>query len=258
MANAARVHGVEHGREISNRTLIAFGGNGPLHATRVAEKTGIDHIIIPCDPGVGSAVGFLNAPISYEIIRSLYMLLSRFDGAGVERLFAEMEVEARAVVRADATDDTLVESRFAFMRYEGQGHEIQIPLPSGPLPKDLAQQLNARFEQTYAETFGRTVPNVEIEVMNWGVVAATPVTLLKSIPAPRRIRKPTPKGFRKIYWGQSRRRLEVPFFERGNLSRGDHIDGPALIVETQTTTLVGPSFDATIDAIGNIVMRRKK
>ena len=256
MANAARVHGVEQGTEISNRTMIAFGGNGPLHATRVAEKTGIDHIIIPRNPGVGSAVGFLNAPMSYEIIRSLYMLVSRFDETAVEHLFREMESEARSVVRAGALRGALIETRFAFMRYEGQGHEIEIQVPVGSSPGALGEYLHDEFEKMYKHKFGRTVPNVEIEIMNWGVLAATPVTAQKPIATPRPTQKPVQKGFRKIYWGQSRRQLRVAYYERDELTRGDHIEGPALIVEAQTTTLVSPAFNATIDAIGNIVMRR--
>ena len=258
MANAARVHAVEHGTEISNRTMIAFGGNGPLHATRLAEKVGVTQIIVPPDPGVGSAVGFLSAPISYELIRSLYTLLSNFDDNAVHALLAEMQVEARSVVRAGAPGRKLVEQRMAFMRYEGQGHELEVVLPSGRLPEKLGGWLHQRFEKMYEAQFGRAVPNVDIEVMSWGVVAATPTDEKEAIAAPRATRKPRAAGKRKIYWGQSRRVLEVPFHERGNLVRGDRIAGPALIVEAQTTTLVGPEFDAVIDAVGNIVMNRRK
>ena len=257
MANAARVHAVEHGTQLTNRTLIAFGGNGPLHATRVAEKTGIDHIIVPCDPGVGSAVGFLSAPISYEIIRSLYMLVSQFDVEAVSALFREMEAEACAVVEVGAPGAVLVTQRMAFMRYEGQGHEIEIPLPPGPIPNDFDKWLQVEFDRIYEENFGRTVPNVDLEVMNWGFVAATPIREAPPIPSPRGTRKPAPDGTRKIYWGQSRRKLEVPYYERGNLKRGHRINGPALVVETQTTTLISPEFDAVIDAVGNIVMKRR-
>ena len=258
MANAARVHSVEHGTEISNRTMIAFGGNGPLHATRLAEKVGVTRVIVPPDPGVGSAVGFLSAPISYELIRSLYTLLSNFDDQAVHKLLAEMEAEAREVVRAGAPDGRLEEQRLAFMRYEGQGHELEIALPEGRLPKNLGKWLHERFEQLYVTQFGRAVPNVDIEVMSWGVVAATPTQERKRIAAPRATRRARAAGKRKIYWGQSRRVLEVPFHERANLDRGDKIAGPALIVEPQTTTLVGPEFDAIIDAVGNIVMTRRK
>ena len=133
MANAARMHAVERGKSLAGRTLIAFGGNGPLHATRVADKLGIERIIVPPDPGVGSAVGFLAAPVSYEIVRSLPCLLDRLDLAAVKRLFADMEREALEVVRAGAPGEALQTRRTAFMRYRGQGHEIEVALAPGAI-----------------------------------------------------------------------------------------------------------------------------
>ena len=146
----------------------------------------------------------------------------------------------------------------AFMRYEGQGHEIEVPLPVGSLPKNAKQWIRERFEEIYRNIFGRTVPNVDLEIMSWGVVVSTPVPDLKSIAGPRAARKAKKSGMRQMYWGQVRQILDVPFYERNTLVRGDRIDGPALIIEAQTTTLVGPEFDATIDAVGNIVMNRRR
>ncbi len=255
MSNAARVHAVEHGKEVSTRSMIAFGGNGPLHATRVAEKVGITRIIIPRNPGVGSAVGFLSAPISYEIIRSLYMRGENFDIAAVSKLFTEMETEARAVVRTGLSSSVkLEEKRLAFMRYQGQGHEIEIPLPAGKLRANLGQDIRARFDRLYRDQYGRTVPNVDVEIINWAFIAATPVADVTRVAAPRRKREPEPSASRKIYWGQLRKTLSVPCFRRENLESGDFIKGPALIIESQTTTLVSPSFDAAVDRAGNIVL----
>jgi N-methylhydantoinase A len=258
MSNAARVHAVEHGKEISARSMIAFGGNGPLHASRVAEKIGVTRIIIPRNPGVGSAVGFLSAPISYEIIRSLYMRGDHFDIAAVTRLFSEMRSEARSVVRAGAArGEKLIEQRLAFMRYQGQGHEIEIPLPAGKLQANLGKQIRKLFDRLYREQYGRTVPNVDVEIINWAFVAATPVAPIDKVAPPRRTRRARADGSRKIYWGQSRKLLQVPCYRRESLEPGDFITGPALIIEQQTTTLVSPNFDAAIDRIGNIVLTAK-
>ena len=171
--------------------------------------------------------------------------------------FGGQQAQQFAVVEVGAPGSVLVTQRMAFMRYEGQGHEIEIPLPLGPVPDDFVQWLQVEFDRIYEENFGRTVPNVDLEVMNWGFIAATPARDAPPIPSPRATRKPAPDGTRKIYWGQNRRKLEVCYYERGNLNRGHRINGPALIVETQTTTLVGPEFDAVIDAVGNIVMKRR-
>jgi N-methylhydantoinase A len=258
MSNAARVHAVEHGKEVSARTMIAFGGNGPLHATRIAEKIGVSKVIIPRDPGVGSAVGFLSAPISYEIIRSLYMRGDVFDSAAITRLFAEMEREGRAVVQAGAAGVKLSQKRLAFMRYQGQGHEIEIELPTGRLGAGLGRQIRKRFDALYQQQYGRTIPNVDVEIINWAFVVATPGQVTRKVSAPRKRRSARPTEKRKIYWGQHRKSLEFRCYQRDNLQAGDYIDGPALIIEAQTTTLVSPLFNAIIDKVGNIIMTARK
>ena len=127
MANAARVHAIESGKQYDGRTMIAFGGGGPVHAYRVAEKVGIAHILVPPGAGVGSAIGFLRAPAAYEVVRSLYGRLSRFDWAAAEALLVDMQAEAEAVVAQGSSAPTTAR-RTAFMRYVGQGHEIPVPL----------------------------------------------------------------------------------------------------------------------------------
>ena len=119
-----RVHAIENGKDMVGRSLVAFGGAAPLHAARLADKLGIDTVIVPEGAGVGSAIGFLRAQISYEVVRTRYMDLRQFDPSVVNDIFAEMRKEAEAVVRLGAPDEPLVEIRSAFMRYRGQGHEI--------------------------------------------------------------------------------------------------------------------------------------
>jgi len=138
MANAARVHAIESGKDVATRTLIAFGGAAPLHAARVAEKLGIARILVPANAGVGSAVGFLRAPVAYEIVRTNLQRLSAFDAATANRILGEMHEEAEAIVRRGAGEAVLEERRSAFMRYKGQGHEIAVTVPTSrpsPVPK---------------------------------------------------------------------------------------------------------------------------
>ena len=257
MANAARVHAVEHAKELTTRSLIAFGGNGPLHASRVADKIGVSQIIIPRDPGVGSAVGFLSAPISFEIIRSLYMTIETFNAPAVARLFAAMEKKATGVVRAGAPKGGLQKSRVAFMRYEGQGHEIEVPVPNGRITAKTGTQLLETYTALYLKLFGRTVPNVDIEILNWAVTVSTEETAVAKLRKSGKTTKPAANGSASVYLGGAKRASKVPSFDRDHLKIGDRIEGPALIVEPQTTTLVGPRFDAVIDRGGNIVMNRQ-
>ncbi len=131
MANAARVHAIESGKTYEGRTLIAFGGGGPVHACRVAEKIGIRRVLVPAGAGVGSAIGFLRAPVGYEVVRSLYQRFSSFDVDAVNALLAEMRDEAMTRGRRRAASARRAgETRIAYMRYVGQGHEIPVPLPA--------------------------------------------------------------------------------------------------------------------------------
>ena len=256
MANAARIHAVEHGREITGRALVAFGGNGPLHATRVADRTGIDRIVVPLDPGVGSAVGFLSAPVSYEIVRSRYTTLDSFDIDGVNRLFEEMERESMAVVRAGAPDSGIEIARTAFMRYRGQGHEIEVPVPSGRLGADTAQHLRTAYDERYVSLFGRVVPRMVVEIMNWSVLAAAARAEPAPLPSVKGGRTPRAYAVRVLHAGGAVEPLEVPCYRRDDLAPGDQVCGPALVIEAQTTTFVSADFEAAVDAGLNIVLTR--
>jgi len=146
MAAAARIHAVESGKDLGCRTMIAFGGNGPLHATRVARLAGVRRIIVPRDPGVGSAVGFLYAPVSFEIVRSRHAMLDALEIEELNAFFDGMIAEAREVVRAGAADAETTCARTAFMRYRGQGHEIEINLPDRALTDADREGLHQSFE----------------------------------------------------------------------------------------------------------------
>jgi N-methylhydantoinase A len=257
MASAGRMHAVESGKDLGPRTMIAFGGNGPLHACRVARAAGVSRILIPANPSVGSAVGFLFAPVSFEIVRSRYSMLQTLDFAAVNRLFASMVSEALDVVRQGAAEAGVIVSRTAFMRYHGQGHEIEIALPDRDLePSDIAP-LTQAFETAYARQFSRPVPGMEIEILNWSVRVATKADAIQPVattPAGRAFAAP---ATRPVTCDITGARREAAFVMRDALAPGDRLAGPALIAEPQTTTFVGTDFDAEVDASGNLVLTRK-
>ena len=175
MANAARMHAVEQGKNLEDCAMVAFGGNGPLHAVRVAEKVGVREIVVPPNPGAGSAVGFLSAPVSFEVVRSHYVRVADFDAGAVDALLEDMRSEAAAVVEAGSGGAPLEVTRTAFMRYRGQGHEIEVGVPRRALDAAGVAHLVAAFEADYTRLYGRIVPGVAIEVMNWSVrVSTTP------------------------------------------------------------------------------------
>ena len=257
MASAARVHAVERGAVVGNHTLIAFGGAAPLHAARVAEKIGVARVIVPPNAGVGSAVGFLAAPISYEIVRSRHVRLDSFDPADASGLLAEMSGEARALVEPGALGAPLFERRLAYMRYIGQGHEITVPLPARDLTAGDAGPLRDAFEKEYAVLFKRPIPGAAIEALSWSVLVST--TARRPEPSTRIAarRLPPANGSRSVFDGRAGRSIDVPLYHRARLEPGVRVTGPAIIAEDETSTFVSASFDAIIDAAGCIVMDRR-
>jgi N-methylhydantoinase A len=257
MSNAARVHAIECGKDARGRVLIAFGGAAPLHAARVAEKLGMDRILIPTSAGVGSAVGFLRAPIAYEIVRSRLQKLSSFNAAEANALYGEMRAEAEAIVRRGAPDAALAEERHAFMRYRGQGHEVMVPLPVGRYGEGDGARLAEAFAAAYRALYSRTIPGVDIEVVSWALSLRAPIELAVEKPQRAEAYVPQPSGRRSLFDPGTGETIEVPVYRRADLGPGAQIAGPALIVEDETSTVVSPAFDAAIDGYGYIELRRR-
>jgi N-methylhydantoinase A len=258
MANAARVHAIESGKDARGRTLIAFGGAAPLHAARLAEKLGLDRVLVPSYAGVGSAVGFLRAPIAYEIVRSSLQRLDQFDAAAANALFAAMRGEAEPIVRRGAGDAPLTETRSAFMRYRGQGHEIAVPLSTGIYRDDDAALLHAAFEDQYRRLYSRVIPGVEVEILSWVLLLSAPVPAETSTPRPAlEPHTPQPARSRPVLDPETGEFVEVAIHERRDLLPGALIPGPAVIVEDETSTVVSRFFDARIDAFGYIELTRR-
>jgi len=256
MASAGRMHAVESGKDLGPRLMIAFGGNGPLHATRVARRARVSRILIPNDPGVGSAVGFLYAPVSFEIIRSHHTTLGQIDLTAINTLFAEMSQTAREIVRAGARTGPLDQHRIAFMRYQGQGHEIEIPLPPNSLTPEDLQDLEQAFATEYSRQFSRTVPGMTIEILNWSLSLSSRAAALSPPPNTPAAKPAASKDTRDMLCDVTGTWTQAAIYDRASLAPGDMLQGPALIIEPQTTTLVSADFSARIDGRGNIWLDR--
>ncbi len=257
MSNAARVHGIESGKDTAGYTLIAFGGAAPVHASRVAEKLNIDRFLVPTAAGVGSAVGFLRAPVAYEVVRSNYQRLEDFDPGTLNTVLGEMRDEATAVVSGVSPGAVLSETRIAFMRYLGQGHEIPVDVPARKLVVADRELLVTLFEKAYARLYSRAVPGVDIEILTWTLLVSTPASTPGATPETPASHVATPVGHRMVYEGTGGNRIETPVYAREGLVPGATIRGPAVIVERETATVLSPLFDATIDGRGYIDCRRR-
>jgi len=256
MANAARVHAIESGKDLRSRTLVAFGGAAPLHAVRVAEKLGISRVLVPTNAGVGSAVGLLRAPVAYEVVRGRLMHLSKFDPAIVNRLFAEMRAEAESIVRRGAPDTDLSEQRSAFMRYRGQGHEIGVQLPSRAFIAADQAGIIELFEAAYCRLYSRAIPGVEIEVLSWVLTLSARSEGELARPVATEPSRPKPRGRRPVFDPNTGEFQEVPIFWRADLKPGAELKGPAVIAEDETSTVVSSLFTARIDRYGYIELTR--
>ncbi len=261
MANAARVHAVESGKMIEERTLIAFGGAAPVHAARVADKLGMSRVVIPPSAGVGSAVGFLRAPVSYEVSRSFYQRVGSIDVQALNRLIEAMRAEARGVVEPGAQGRALAETCKAFMRYVGQGHEVavDIPLagPQGRLGAGAAEVLRRGFEAAYHALYQRSIPHLEIEILTWVLHLTTTPEAVRPPPQAGPAHRPKAAGTRPLLDTRSGAFETVPSFLRDELAAGAVVEGPAVIVETDTASVVARGFTARVHPLGYIILERR-
>ncbi len=265
MANAARVHAVENGKDVARYTMIAFGGGAPLHAGRLCDKLAVDELLVPPGASVGSAIGFLRAPFAYEALRSHHAMTAEFDHRSANRMLAELAEEATNFVTGalaasdDAGDPPVLETeRWAFMRYAGQGWEIPVRLDAAPFDHLGGEFLANRFEKAYEEFFGRAIAGLAIEAIGWSVRVATrqrPVERVTRIKAAREV---AVERTRAIHDTGTDAVVEAAVVERDALSPGDRVTGPAVIVESQTTTWVSSSRQAVLQADGCLLLTRRE
>ena len=257
MANAARVHAVENGEDLSDYTMIAFGGAAPLHAGRLCEKLGIDRALVPPGAGVGSAIGFLRAPFSFEANRSVYMKLGAFDADLVRTLFQELQSEATGFVRTcDETSDILAEFK-AYMRYSGQGWEIPVAISDDLARSPSAAAFQSRFESDYTKLFGRPVAGLDVEITVWSVNATTPSKPVARLEVLSAQEQPQSDGTRAIFDPAQGEHIEAKVFERNRLGAGGGVPGPAVITESETTIVVPGRTDAICQSDGCIELNRR-
>src|SRR5919108_1205361 len=257
MANAARIHLVERGRDQRRYSLIAFGGAGPVHAYRVAERLKLRHIICPQAAGVTSAFGFLVAPMAFDFVQTYLSTLRGLDFAHLNTIFAEMEARGRALLRpAGVPEDAMTVTRSADMRYLHQGFEINVPVAQGRLGTDDIPRLQAGFDQEYERMYKRLNPDVDVEALNWRVIVAGPRPALTGQrpdgqPSPREARR---KGERPAYFPETSGYIDCPVYDRYQLAPGTAFHGPAIIEERESTVVVGPGAGVEVDGHRNVVI----
>ncbi|MDG1530383.1 MAG: hydantoinase/oxoprolinase family protein [Paracoccaceae bacterium] len=244
MANAARVHAVENGEDLSEYTMIAFGGAAPLHAARLCEKLGVDRLLVPEGAGVGSAIGFLRAPFSFEANRSVYMKLSDFDGDRIRSLLTDLKAEATGFVRTCDEVNPILSEFKVYMRYTGQGWEIPIELTEDQAMNPDVGTFEARFIEDYSKLFGRPVQGMDIEITVWSVNATTPPEKVARISETNGGDAAPISDTRPIFDAASAKYLDANVVNRLDMAVGARAAGPVAIVEDETTIIVPASRNA--------------
>ena len=246
MANAARVHVIERGKNPLALGVIAFGGAGPVHGYRVAELLGCSELILPYGAGVASAMGLLAAPPAFDFVRPHYGRLDELDWERVTALLEEMEAQgAGLLAESGAGPDQITHARSADIRYVGQGHHISVPIPGGPVTADQRPAIAADFDRIYQNLYGRQGPPVELEALSWRVTSRGPRPDLPDMgggssadPAAAR------KGERPAFFASpdhpAGRFVPTPVYDRYRLGPGAAINGPAIIEERESTAVIGP------------------
>lgn len=254
MAAATRMHLAEKGRDPRRYEMIAFGGAGPVHAYGLARLLKLKRLIVPLGAGVTSALGFLVAAPAIDYVRSYVARLEQIEWAHLNNLFAEMEDEARALlVETGARPEDITMTRTAEMRHVGQGFEISVPIPSGDLEEDAVSAMRDAFFTVYRQLFERTVEEMPIEAMSWRLAASAPVPNIALNFGGQPIGTGEPlKGQRDVYFPETGF-APCDVYDRYALSPGDTFEGPAVVEERESTTVIGPGAKITVDESLNLL-----
>lgn len=254
MSNAARMHAVENGKELSEFTLIAFGGAAPIHASRLCEKLGVRELLIPPGAGVGSAIGFLRAPFGYESVRSAYLRLSRFDASKINAVLKDLIGEATSFVHLGAPGITPQLECVAYMRYLGQGWEVPVPVEVRDYADADEATFRKSFDDQYTRFFGRLIDGLDVEIVSWSLRASSEVPPPSAVARTHGTRAVVPSGRRQIFDAQSGRFVEAGVVARSAMKTGDFIAGPAVITERETSTIVTVGREAVMQADGCLLI----
>ena len=260
MEEAIKSVSSQRGYDIRDFTLVAFGGGGPMHAGRMALDLGIPSVLVPLTPGVHSALGLLVADVKHDYVRSKLVGLDQLDLDEINHLFAQLIARAQTDLRSEGfhEDEVKIQS-FLDLRYAGQGYELTVPCPLPPLkPADL-KLMRERFDTQHEQASGHKAETEAVELVSLRLISYGLVPEAKFSPAKATGRKldQAKIGERKIYFGKEHGTLECEIYARGLLEPKHDIFGPAVIEQLDTTTVIHPEQEATVDDYGNLIIRKK-
>jgi N-methylhydantoinase A/oxoprolinase/acetone carboxylase beta subunit len=254
MELATRVVSIERGRDPRALTLVAFGGSGPVHGCRLAQALGIPRVILPAAAGVTAAIGLLAAEVRFDVSRTHVRRLEVLEPAPLEVMYAEMARQASEVVRDSAAGGAVTVTRSVDARYVGQGYELTVPVPAGPLDGAALARVRASFDEVYAARYGYAQPGEPVEAVTWKLSAlggAARVALAKAAAEPV---AGGLKGRRRAYFPEAGGWIDCPVYDRDHLAAGMQIAGPAIVEERESTSVLPAGTVATVDEYASLVV----
>jgi N-methylhydantoinase A len=258
MANVVRQVTLQRGLDPRDFTLFAYGGGGPLHASAVARELSIGTVVVPEAPGLFSALGMLLADQRRDYVQTLFARLDDVDMAELETRFSELESEGReALAQSGVLTHQVSFERAADIRYVGQEHAVAVALPAYIGSEDHRDVVKRLFDQAHQVRYGHSAPEESADVVSLRVTAigrlskpTLPAAAEGSVTPPETARKPS----RQVQF-EDHGLLETAVFDRTGLLAGNVIEGPAVIEEASSTTVLDPGDVATVNAYGHLVIR---
>ena len=254
MELATRVGSIERGRDPRDLSLVAFGGSGPVHGCRLARALGIPRVILPAAAGVTAAIGLLAAEVRFDVARTYVRRLDAVDPRQVSAMYEEMAAQALEVVRESAVGGDVTVARAADARYVGQGYELTVPVPAGALDAAALARVRAAFDEVYAARYGYANPTEPVEIVTWKLSAVGGSPRIALAKAPRRAGAAAPKGRRRAWFPEAGGFTETPVYDRYALGAGARLEGPAIVEERESTTVLPPGTAATVDEWANLLV----
>jgi len=254
MELATRVVSIERGRDPRDLSLVAFGGSGPVHGCRLARALGIPRVILPAAAGVTAAIGLLAAEVRFDVARTYVRRLDAVDPRQVSAMYEEMAAQALEVVRESAVGGDVTVARAADARYVGQGYELTVPVPAGALDAAALARVRAAFDEVYAARYGYANPTEPVEIVTWKLSAVGGSPRIALAKAPRRAGAAAPKGRRRAWFPEAGGFTETPVYDRYALGAGARLEGPAIVEERESTTVLPPGTAATVDEWANLLV----
>jgi N-methylhydantoinase A len=258
MAAAMRTKTIERGLDPRQFLMCAFGGGGPAQAAELARILQIPEVVIPPNPGVTSAAGLLTSDLRYDVGQTFLRFLSAVDAASLEAVFAEQEKSIREQLHADGcADEEITATRAADLRYRGQSYELKIPVDDDHIGEGTLAQLREAFHARHDDEFGHSFPELDIEVVTAKVTA---IGALPHIHQPRvesgaagRSERVQAEVFFDI--DGSTQPVQTTVIERELLPVHEERQGPMVVVQLDTTTVVPPGATIRRDSVNNLLLK---